>query len=164
MMASKRKKWLWVFAVLAVLAVLAMGINFVYSRGQQLQPQQLAEARQKWDANRPADYDLTVVRVVNDATSNRSIEDTFVVRVRGGQPVDGTINGQPLEARLLANYDIGGLFDAIEEFLDRDRRPGQPPVFVRAAFDKTDGHLRQFVRRVSGTRERQMIRVDLKRV
>jgi hypothetical protein len=160
---ASSRRWRWFFLLLAVLAILAMGINYTYNQGQQLQRPQLEAARQRWQANPPRDYDLRVIRRYQGAGSDRPTQSDIRLTIRDGKIVNGTLDDQPLEARLHAEYDVPGLFDAIDDFLSRDRRSGQPPTFLRAVFDKKDGHLLEFVRRVSGTRERQQIVVELKR-
>lgn len=78
--------------------------------------------------------------------------------------MDGTLNGRPLETRLLPEYDMGGWFDFVERFLEKDRMPGAPRVFCVARFDETDGHLISFVRSVGATRERQDLKFKLTKV
>jgi hypothetical protein len=71
------------------------------------------------------------------------------------------LNGdQHLEPRLLENHSMMGLFDDIEMFLKRDQEPNSPQTFCRGHFDKEDGHLVQFVRRVVGTGEKVNIYVE----
>ena len=54
------------------------------------------------------------------------------------------------ERRQRASYDIDGLFDAIEEFMEMDRRTTGGPCWAR--FDKTDGHITMFTRPGAGKR------------
>src|SRR5262245_26823019 len=79
--------WIWFFAVLAALVVLALGIQWWWqARKQRLTPEQLAEARALWKAQRPRDYDL-------EYTKKGAVTGTFVVQVRRGQVVSATLDG-----------------------------------------------------------------------
>ena len=57
-------------------------------------------------------------------------------------------------------HSMPGLFNDIEVFLQRDARPGSPQTFCRGYFDRDDGHLPLFIRRVSGGTERVEIKVE----
>jgi hypothetical protein len=171
--------WLWVFAALGVLATLAIGINWVWNSTQPLTPNRLNEARALWGQRRPADYDLRIAFTVMSASSDGSRVTNvhkYFVQVRGGQVTGFLLNGKepdPLfrpdgsrnvdaERRQRESYDIDGLFDAIEEFFSIDQRDGRKS-FLRARFDKTDGHVMLFSRQIDGLRS-PYIQVDLKRV
>jgi hypothetical protein len=175
----RNRNWIWVFAVMALLAVLAIGINWAWNSTQPLTPQRLKEAQALWGQRRPADYDLKLAFTVMSASADGSKStrvDKYLVQVRGGQIVAFLMNGKepdPLfrpdgtrnvdaERRQRASYDIAGLFDVIEEFMAMDAREGRKS-FLRARFDKSDGHLMLFSRQVDGLRN-PYIQVDLKRV
>jgi hypothetical protein len=159
MTAPRRTRgWVWFFAALAAMAVLAAAVNWTYNARQQLTPEKLATAMALWDANGPADYDLVIDKTISPAAANvAAVRDRIDVQVRNKKAVSGTINGAPLERRLLAEYDVAGWFGFVEEFLRIDTTPGAPRTFRAAEFDPHTGQLLRFRRRVSGTRERQEI-------
>src|SRR5216683_8094352 len=153
----KNRKWILVFVVLAVLGVSAVGINWAYNAGQILTQEQLTAARALWERQHPAQYDLKIIVTKIPASADgtrRTIVDTHVVKVRNNQIIAYTINGRTPEPifdaqekrNLVAereqreNYDMPGLFDAMEDFLEKDEREGRKP-FTRARFDTKDGHL-----------------------
>jgi len=158
----RNANWIWLFAVLAVLSGLAVGINLMFNLRQQLTPEELTRQRQRWEAAGPASYDLVIKKVISAARSDGTpVRDELRVQVRGRQAVGGTLNGRPLESRLWAEYDMPGWFDFVERFLEKDRQPGAPRAFCVARFDATDGHLVSFVRSVGATRERQELKFEL---
>lgn len=158
------RKWIWVFVVLAVLGILAVAINFGYNIRQQLTPAQLHEARQRWEQHGPADYDLRVqIRRHTSDAGDPAIVDNYVLQVRDRQVVHATINDGPLEPQKYEYYDMPGLYDSIDEFLRRDQRDGRRESFMVAKFDRRDGRLMKFIRRVRNSNERQEIIVALER-
>lgn len=175
----RNRNWLWVFATLMLLALLAAGINWAWNSMQPLTPERLRDARALWKEKRPPDYDLKIARTVMYESSDGTrgtIVDKYFVQVRGGKVVGFQVNGkdpEPLlnrdggrngaeEQRQKLNYDIDGLFDAIEEFMAIDQRENRKS-FLRARFNKDDGHLMLFSRQLDGRRN-PYIQVDLKRV
>lgn len=168
------RNWVWIFVALGVLGVLAIAINWAYNATQPLTEDQLRTARQMWRERRPANYDLRIDTATE--SSGRIVRDRIELQVRNGAIVSFLHNGrdpEPLldpegrrnveeERRQRAAYDIDGLFDAIEEFMTADRRSGVNS-FLRARFDKTDGHVTLFIRQVNRSRS-PVIRVELKRV
>jgi len=158
----KSHAWVWFFAVLAVLAVGAVVGNWYYNLSQQLTPEQLQAAEDLWKKNGPRDYDLHIVREVSGANSSgEPAHEELLAKVRNGKVVMVTLNGRPLEPRLFPEYDVEAWFDFIERFLEIDHQPGAPRTFTRARFAPTDGHILEYVRRVSGTRERQSFRTEV---
>jgi hypothetical protein len=175
----KNRNWIIVFVVLGLLGVLAVGINWAYNAGEPLTPEKLKAARDLWERNRPPNYDLKITFTKTYASTDGTtgtVVDKLAVQVRGAKIVGFTINGKEPDPLLDAkgernlaeerarreNYDIAGLFDSIEEFMDKDRRESRK-TFIRARFDKTDGHVTQFTRQYQGRRE-QHIQVELIRV
>src|SRR5262245_21712200 len=162
----RNRRWVWFFAALAVFAVLAIGINLAWNLGEPVTPEQVQAARTKWVMSRPPDYDLHIVAV----QANGSIKNIYDVRVRGGRVVEFKVNGrdpEPLQSRAEERrqremYDIDGLFDAVTDLMEQDRRAGRK-AFTRARFDKADGHLLLFQRQYQGRRE-QHIQVEMTRV
>jgi len=171
--------WLWVFLAFAALGIAAIAINWTYNAGQPLTEEKLQAARELWRKNRPADYNLKIVFTKmftsSDGSSGTTV-DRMDLQVRGGKVVSFLLNGrepEPLldpqgqrkvedERRQRESYDIDGLFDAIQEFLEIDKREGNR-TFLRASFDKRDGHVVTFTRQLNGKRVPQ-IQVELKRV
>lgn len=175
--SPRRRNWIWVFAALAVLGLAAIAINWFYNASQPLTADQLRSARELWKRSRPSDYDLKITRAVSYASADGSggtTVDKIDLQVRGGQTIGFLLNGrepEPLldrdghrnvaeERRQRMSYDIDGLFDAIEEFMELDRRENRRS-FLRARFDKSDGHVVLFTRQVQGKRVPH-IQVELK--
>src|SRR5262249_30615269 len=139
----------------------------------------LREARTLWEQKRPSDYDLSIVftRMYASADGQKAtLVDQFQLQIRGGKITSFLVNGKEPEPLLdekgqrrleeerarRENYDISGIFDSIEDLMNKDRRE-QQPSFMRARFDKNDGHVTLFTRQIHGLRE-QHIQVALKRV
>jgi hypothetical protein len=150
------RRWVWVFVALGVLALLAVVIPLVYNLRQQFRPEQLAEARQKWSAHRPPSYRLeyTVHREGDP-------DETVVVEVRQGVVARAVRNGREVPAGEQARYGMEALFEMTERYYEEDHGPGGRRTFARAVFDERDGHLVQYVRRVSGSHERMEVDVRL---
>jgi hypothetical protein len=158
------RNWIWFFVVVIVLAVAGIAINWSYNLRQQLTMEQLDGALAMWNEKGPADYDLTIEKIISSAaTEGEPDRATLVVKVRRGKPLAGTLDGRPIEQadRILPEYDMPGWFEFIREFLQRDTAPHAPRTFRRAVFDPQTGALKQFVRRVSGTRERQELKFNV---
>ena len=151
---ARSRNWIWFFAVLAFLGVLAVTILGVYNLRQQLKPEQVEAARSLWEEKGPRSYDLeyTVVKP-------GSAEELYLVQVRGRRTVKVTLNGRPLEERLYRDYGMGALLDQIDAFLEHDARPESPRTFAKALFDPGDGHLVHYVRSVRVNREHLEITV-----
>jgi len=149
-----RRAWIWYFVLLAVLTVTSITVLIRFNLGQQLTLAKLEEARARWEAKGPKNYDMELQK-------RGSVEETRRVEVREGKVVWAIVNGRPLEARLFAYSDVPALFDEIEDFLKLDSEHGKPRTFCTAAFDAQDGHLIHFVRRVMGRTERIEITVKL---
>jgi hypothetical protein len=118
----------------------------VFNVGQQLTPEKLAAAIALWKERGPTSYDMEYTKPM--------VNETFKVRVRKGDVVSVTMNDQPLPEREYPYHSMRALFGFIERFQQIDQEPGQPRAFVRATFDETDGHIRRYVRSVSGKKER----------
>jgi hypothetical protein len=153
----KSRTWVWFFVVLAVLAVTAIGVSAYYNSQQRVTAERLQAARALWDANGPRDYDLTL-------TKQGGATGRFRVYVRNGKVVLATMDGRPVEARLYNTLDMPALFDDIQTFLEIDSKPNSPRTFTRGVFDPADGHVVQYVRRVTASQQRVQIDVELKRV
>jgi hypothetical protein len=168
--SRRNRNWLYVFAAFAVLGLLAMGINWAYNVGQLLKPEDLTAARDRWRQNRPAAYSLRVQKQTGVGTL-----DEIRLKVRDGQIVEFLLNGrepEPLmtpdgkrlvdeERRQREYYDVDGLFDSIDAFIEQDREKGQQAM-MRAKFDTTDGHVIMFMRQAAGKLVVRIV-VELKR-
>ena len=165
--APARRGWRWVafFAVLVALAAAAVTLPIVYNLGQLLRPEQLEEARRRWAANGPADYDLTFsIRYDREPQAER-----HVVLVRGGRVVYaacegelryvgegiGALAGLPAGGvRRGPPVDVPAIFSHIERLL-REAGERQGRDFLVATFHGEDGHPRRIIRRVRGTSTRE---------
>jgi hypothetical protein len=174
---KKNRNWIIVFVVLAVLGVLAVGMNLAYNSTEPLTLEKLNAARDLWAQKRPPNYDLKIIFSKTYSSSDGTtgtVLDKFAVEVRAGKVTGFTINGKEPEPlldekgqRKLAeeqaqkeSYDIAGLFDSIEELMERDRRDHRTTYILGRFANKTDGHLVRFTRQFQGRRE-QHIQVEL---
>jgi uncharacterized iron-regulated membrane protein len=154
--------WIWFFAVIIVLAVAAAAITWTYNVQQQLTPEQLAAAQELWAKKGPADYDLRIEKKVSSAASDgEATPEIIEAKIRRGKVLAATLDGRPLEARLLPDYDMPSWFGFVEEFLRQDTAPNARRTFRTAFFDPQTGALLNFRRRVSGTHERQEVTIQV---
>lgn len=155
--SSNRRSWIVLFIVFGFLAAAAAAISLAYNLRQQLKPEGLQAAREKWLKNAPESYDLEYVQ-------RGSIPGYFIVKVRKGKIVsihqksskEDPGEGVKMEERFYGErcglgeyYSMLGLFDNIKRFLDVDAEPGQPRAFNKAIFDDKDGRLTYYIRSVS---------------
>lgn len=175
---GRNRRWIWFFAVLAALGAAAVVIPVVYNLRQQLRPEQLAEARERWRQFGTGDYDLAFeVRYDTDPRP-----DEHQAQVRGGEVVSWVINGEkqihtpgarPLEnpagsddatLEVWRRPDVEGIFNMIEKWLQEDATSTGRRNFATASFDPRDGHPFHYVHRVAGTGQRQEWNIKLTRV
>jgi hypothetical protein len=169
--ATRRRSRAWIayLAILAVLSAVAALAPIVYNLRQQLRPEQLEAARQRWREHGPRDYDLTfAIRYDRETLPQRHL-----VIVRGGKVVFASCEGEivTLHPTLRAaaglpaggsckepGQDVPALFDHIQELLGE---PNADRNFLVAAFDVKDGHPLRIIRRVhrSSTREEWNLRL-----
>ena len=165
-----RRLWLWYFLVLAILGTAAVVLPLVVNLGMQLKPDDVIAARKKWEAMRPANFDLELW-----CRENQEEADEYFVKVRGGQvtSVVGKNEGivqldrtallalglgitakpaVPLES--LPPLTVDAMFDLIEANLKRDATTSGSRNFATAKFDERDGHPLRYVHRRTGTKER----------
>jgi hypothetical protein len=151
---QRNRGWIWFFVVLGILAAAAVTINVLYSARQRLTMDQLRAAEDRWDQGGPRDYDLVIDKTIGSATpGGDKTRDRITVEVRGGKSRKGTINGQPLDERLLGQYDMTGWLSFVEEFVRQSEKPDAPRTFLSADFDPQTGALLRFRRSVRTTRE-----------
>jgi hypothetical protein len=151
---QRNRGWIWFFVVLGILAAAAVTINMLYSARQRLTMDQLRSAQERWDRTGPRDYDLVIDKTIGSATpGGDKTRDRITVEVRGGKGRAGKINGQPLDERLLSEYDMAGWLSFVEEFVRQSEKPDAPRTFLSADFEPKTGALLRFRRSVRTTRE-----------
>jgi hypothetical protein len=154
--------WIWFFVVMIVLAVAAAAITWTANVRQQLTPEQLADAQKRWADKGPTDYDLWIEKRVSSANSDAEQPPEIIeAKIRRGKVLSATLDGRPMEPRLLRDYDMPAWFGFVDDFLRRDTAEGAPRTFRTAVFSPETGALLHFTRRVSGTRERQEITIRI---
>jgi hypothetical protein len=164
--APRRSRgWIWFFALLAALGLCAIIIPWAYNLSQQLRPDQLADARERWVQHRPIDYDLEYVAKEDDKPGSDPLAgpdvESLSLRVRDGRIESALRNGKAVAPEEAPQFGVDALFDLIQRNLDNDGQPGQPRSFAHARFDKNDGHPVHYVRRVMGSRQRLEIIIEL---
>jgi hypothetical protein len=154
--------WIWFFLVVIVMAVAAAAITWSANIRQQLTPQQLAGAQKRWAEKGPPDYDLWIEKRISSANSDAEQQPEIIEsKIRRGKVLSATLDGRPLDPRLLTDYDMPAWFGFVDDFLKRDTADGAPRTFRTAVFSSETGALLHFTRRVSGTRERQEITIRI---
>jgi hypothetical protein len=158
------------------LSLAAIVAPLVYNLWIQLRPEQLTEARQRWQENAPANYDLEYL--IRTTHAGQEEEGQYRVVVRGGQVVLVVDNGDVVNLNpslaLVAGptvfalspadagqYGVPALFARIEAALRQDEAAGRRS-FSTAQFDPKDGHPFHYVHRVQGTKERVEWNVKLR--
>jgi hypothetical protein len=160
--------WIWFFVVLSALGVAAVVIPIVYNLSQQLTPEQVAQARQRWLSSGPRAY----VQDYQQKFTHDGVTDETVYRVivRHHQIAAIVCDGQltllagPAPALALGPWpralpgaggarNIDGIFDHMEAQLAMDRSLPRRP-YATATFDSGDGHPTRYVHRIPGGAER----------
>lgn len=159
---KRSRGWVVFFLILLGLAAAGVALPIVYNLGQQLRPEELAAAKARWEAEGPADYDLTyTVKYDREAQAER-----HVVVVRQGRIVWASCEGEvvqvsPALGALLGvaaggttrgGRDVAAIFARLEGLLGEE---GARRNFLVAAFDPKAGWPRRVVRRVRGTGTRE---------
>jgi hypothetical protein len=156
MTATRRNRsWIWFFVIVGILATAAVTIMILFNQSQQLTRVRLDTAWQKWDKVGPKSY-LLVYKVWRGDEQ----PDRYVVKVRHGQAVSLELNGLKTDGDAAKQQSMSEIFNWIDRFLRDDSEPNKPRVYTRAVFDPDDGHVRNYVRRVMGSRERVEIDVE----
>src|SRR6476660_6753191 len=155
---KKNRKWIWYFAVLTVLTIIATATLAIYNIYQQLKPEKLDAAIALWKEKGPKDYVLIYTAKTKDHSADR--DDHYVVKVKDGRAYEVLINGLAAEERQLAYYGMPRLLQYLERFMEIDAEPGRPKTFLRGDFNAKTGALVRYVRRVMGTRQRLEINVE----
>jgi len=114
-----------------------------------LVPEELTAALQRWEANKPSDYDLVV-------RTEGSVEAEHTIEVRGGEVRKMLTGGEEASPSAWQYWSIEGLFDflatEIRNAEDCTRAYGVPPgsVVLRARFHDDLGYPEFFLRHVLG--------------
>ena len=132
---------------LLVGVVTALAVVSQRNRLPQITDESLQAARDKWAANGPANYDIEV-----EVSGTRAA--TYYVKVRGGEPVSATHNGDPLpQARGWRTWSVPGMFGTISidvKHSDPDRPVEDDEqrieVTPQGEFDEKYGYPRRYRR------------------
>lgn len=133
--------WFYWLVGLLVLACVGLVVTLnIFSERQRLTREKLDAARLRWRDAHITDYDIDV-RVSGSAPGH------YQVRVRGGQVVQGLMNGRPFEElRLAIPWTVKGM---LEEVLLRElenlERPGGQRCFSMVEFDAKLGYPRKYL-------------------
>ena len=176
----RSRRWIGFFVVLGVLSAIAVVVPLVYNLSIQLRPEQLAEARRRWQGNGPDNYDLQYLVEMKHEADVEPEKSEYLVKVRDGRVVLVAESGEVLyldpSLALVAgsgalavssegpgSYGVPALFDRIEAARRRDEAAGRKN-YTQAQFDPKDGHPLHYIHSVRGTKERVEWHVKLKRV
>jgi hypothetical protein len=164
----RKRRWIWFFLVLVGLGAVGLTFPIVYNLGQQLTPEQVAQARQRWQEHGARDYDLDYqVRFDREEQA-----DSYKVKVRDGKVVSVVRNNEvrlfeDAAALLLGllclglerpdenfqQHTVEHFFKHIETTLREDSSAAKRN-YATASFDSFDGHPTHYVHRVAGTGKR----------
>jgi len=153
---KKNHGWIYFFVFIFVASIAATVLMIQYNLSIQLKPEQLEANIKLWKEKGPTNYNLVYTKQLND----ESKVDKFAVEVRAGKVTSVLMNGKQLEKGTDAEQDprifhsMDQHFRDLERFMDLDKKPDAPKVFVTAIFDDETGALRRYIRRVSGTKLR----------
>jgi hypothetical protein len=127
-------------AALLALVVVVAALN-VYHEQHRLTRENLALAQKRWAAADLIDYDIQV-------TVGGGTRGVYLVQIRGGRAVGGTMNGLPFDPPERArSWTMDELLNTIlERDLENDAKPDSPIVYTQVEFDSKDGHLIHYLR------------------
>jgi hypothetical protein len=174
--ARKNRTWIVFLLMLAFLAAGGILVPLWYNLSLQLTPDQVAAAKQRWQANGPADYDLEYMTKIDTdeptefrvAVRNRR---AALVATRQGKVLEisealrdglGAAAGCPSSAvaekvlptdELTRRNTIDGFFALIESKLHDDVAVGGKN-YATATFDSKCGYPLRYIHRVRGSSER----------
>jgi hypothetical protein len=148
--ASSNLGWLWYFAILFVLAILATGILIAYNLKQQLKPEQFAAAKKHWQEHGPASYHL----IYSVRVDQNDKADIYDIKVVDRKVVKALVNGLEQPSERFYHYGMEALYRYIQGFVDIDTKKDAPRTFLRATFDDRNGAVTSFTRRVMGSKQR----------
>jgi hypothetical protein len=126
-----------------------------YNLSLQLTPEKLQAARTLWKEKGPRSYRMVYTKQLGDDPR----KDRFVVEVRNGQ-VQSVIMNQTvfLEPEQVPYHSMDRLLADIARSLEQDQKEGKK-VYTKASFDPHTGALKDYIRRVMGSRERVQLQV-----
>src|SRR5262249_26985845 len=119
-MTQRNSGWIWYFLIVFGLAVLGMLWLGVFNRYLQLTQEDWTFPREKWNALKPADYDLAYTVKHDDESQGPE----YAIRVRGGKLVHVLEDGVELHGEYAAQRTMEAIFDLMQKNLDEDSRPG----------------------------------------
>ena len=157
-MPSKNYGWMWYFAIVLVLSIVATVITVRYNFAMQLKPEMLDSAQTLWNEKGPKEYLLAYTIKINKPGASES-ETHYVVKVKDGKAFEAKVNGIAQAPERMVWYGMPKLFYYIEKFLQEDAEPGKPRTYTRAVFDPKTGALERYVRSVMSTGDRVEINV-----
>ena len=110
-------------AIAALLSAVVIWVIFAFAtagpRLPEIDQAQLDAARQKWKANGPSDYDITVA-----VSGTRAA--VYHVEVRDGKAIQATRDETPLtDPRTLGTWSVPGMFDTMQSDVDHIDQPIQ---------------------------------------
>jgi hypothetical protein len=157
LMPSKNHGWIWYFAIVLVLAIVATGVTLWFNRIAQLKPELLEKAETLWKAKGPKDY-LLAYRISTVSKAGAG-ETHYLVKVKDGKAFEAKVDGIEQAPDRMVWYGMPKLFYYIQEFLDKDAEPGKAKTYTRAVFDPDTGALLRYIRSVMTTGDRVEINV-----
>ncbi len=123
----RRRTWILFFAALAALAIAAVGIETWYNVRQQLTPETVGEARNRWREHGPADYDLRYTVATQARTGDR-----LHARLHGETVAEVEADGVTLAPELYAFHDLAPLFAEVGPPPDREVSASAPERATRS--------------------------------
>jgi hypothetical protein len=156
-MSSKNYGWMWYFAIVLVLSIVATVITVRYNFAMQLKPEMLEKAQALWIEKGPRDYLLAYkISTISKAGAG---ETHYLVKVKDGKAYEALVDGIAQAPERMVWYGMPKLYYYIEKFLQEDAEPGKPGTYSRAVFDPKTGALERYVRSVMSTGDRVEINV-----
>ncbi len=152
-MPRKSLSWLWFFAGLVLLTLLALGVSAYFNVKQQLKREQLDRAIQRWAEVGPKSYRMKYVQKLRD-----ELEERFEVVVLGGKVSKVLRNDVPLARDQFEYYTMDNKLAELDRFMFIDEKEKQR-VYLRGYFDPETGRLISYTRHVLGKNERVHIEV-----
>jgi hypothetical protein len=156
--ASHKRGWMIFFGLLLLMTIAGIALEIWFNEHQRLKHYQLDRARELWATKGSKEYDFTYEVVDQEREPKK-----FTVRVRksGSFRVESDeSDGERLASGEVPYLNMKALFDRMDAQLTEDEQPGQPSVFAKADFDRSDGHVVRYVRSVRATRQRIQVTVE----
>lgn len=141
------RRWIFITAAVVVLAVVVVLI--VRNPLDELSEENLAAARQRWQAAGIDSYDATF-QIKQPGMDT----DVYAVSVRRGHIAKLLRNGRPAGVNDPHDYTVDGLLGILEQDLHgKGKAFGNSPdqVMLRVRFDEQNGMVRRYLRVIGGT-------------